>query len=123
MSGLTAASLSIRRASLAVGLCLLAFLFAVEAKTARYGPEVGPGSDVRAEKALPVDIPKLIERGVTAPDPVYPQFPVAILAVWTVVLVARAIELPGRLIVNEQFQVSATPYFSPNIFFRPPPAC
>ncbi len=46
-----------RRNTLALGLCVLAVLFALEAKTAWYGPANGPGSDVRSQKALPADSP------------------------------------------------------------------
>lgn len=65
MLGSSAASLPLRRAPLAFGLCLLAILFAIEAKTAWYGPTVGLGSDIRAAKALPEGMPRLVEHGVS----------------------------------------------------------
>jgi hypothetical protein len=122
MLGLLVASPNFRRTSLALVLCVLAFLFALEAKAAWYGPVVGPGSDMQAEKALPADLTKMVEHGVTTPEPVHPQFPDSILTAWAVVLCGGAVVLPVRVIVNEHLQVSAAPYFSPSIFFRPPPA-
>lgn len=122
MSGLSAASLSVRRTSLALGLCLLAFLFAVEAKTARYGPVVGPGSDVRAAKALPADSPKLVEQGVTAPDPAHPQITFAsLVAITAACLLGTLVPATSDLFSNRPRVFSAA-YFSPPAFVRPPPS-
>ena len=122
MSGLSAASLSTRRTPFALGLCLLAFLFAVEAKTAWYGPVTGPGDPVRAEKALPADAPKVDELGVPAPSFTHPQIAFAAL-----VAIADAL-LPGTLAsaideaLHSRPPVFSAAYFSPPNFFRPPPA-
>lgn len=119
MSGLSAASLAFRRTPLAIGLCLLAFLFAVEAKTARYGPVVGTGSDVRAAKALPADSTKLVEQGVTAPDPTY--FRIAFAALAAACLLAAVVPAASNLFSNRP-PVFAAASFSPPAFVRPPPA-
>ena len=122
MSGSSAASLSVRRTSLALGFCLLAFLFAVEAKTARYGPVAGPGSDVRAAKALPADSPKPVEQGVSAPDPTHLRVGFAALAA---IMAAR---LLGTLVPGTSDLFSNCPpdflsvSFSPPAYVRPPPA-
>ena len=122
MSGLSAASLAFRRTPLALGLCLLTFLFAVEAKTARYGPVAGPGSAVRAAKALPADSPKLVEQGVSAPDPTHLRVGFAALAAIT------AARLLGTLVPATSDLFSNRPpdflsaFFSPPAFVRPPPA-
>src|SRR5208283_4065223 len=97
------------------------FLFAVEAKAARYGRVAGPGSDVRAAKALPADSPELVERGVAALDPTRPQISfVAIVAITAGCLL-------GTLVApSETFRgrppVFSAAYFSPPAFVRPPPA-
>src|SRR5579863_8253090 len=73
MSGWFAASYFYRRAPLAFGLCLLAFLFALEAKTAWYGPAAGFGGSVRAAKAQPATSPEVVDHGVPTPDPAHPN--------------------------------------------------
>lgn len=122
MSGWFAASPFYRRAPLAFGLCLLAFLFAIEAKTAWYGPAGGFGSSVRAAKAQPVTSPEVVEHGVPSPDPTHPQLAFALLPQMTTAILAglptRAFgELsPGRLL-----RFSAAGFSFANLF-RPPPA-
>ena len=122
MNGKSTASKALWRNALAFGLCLLAFIFAVEAKTAWYGPMDGPGSVVRAAKALPASTPKVIEHGVPVPDPIHPGHTFARLALLEAKQPAAA-KWPGR---NDRssatFQVSASAYFSPQFFFRPPPS-
>lgn len=51
------------RLALACSLCLLSIAFAMEAKIAWYGPLSGPGSEVRAAKAMPADVTSVIVRG------------------------------------------------------------
>ena len=80
MSGWFAASPSYRRAPLAFGLCLLAFLFAIEAKTAWYGPAAGFTAVLfRAAKAQPVASPEVVDHGLPAPDPAHPHVTFALL--------------------------------------------
>jgi hypothetical protein len=117
----SAASPAIHRIILACGLCLLAVIFAMEAKTAWFGPTIGPGSAVRAAKALPADMPRLIEHGIPVPDPIHPQIPFALLTTLAVDQ-ANAADVPARSIASRrQSAVSLAAYFSPQIFFRPPP--
>jgi hypothetical protein len=115
------ASLVSRRILLACGLCLLAILFAVEAKTAWFGPVVGPGSAVRAAKALPADMPKLIEQGILVADPVHPQIPFALLTVAMIVLETNALIRAFRDVRRDYPSAFSAPCFSPHLFFRPPP--
>jgi hypothetical protein len=121
MYGKSAASEALCCNVLTFGLCILAFMFAVEAKTAWYGPMGGPGSVVRAAKALPAEMPKVIEHGIPVPDPIHPGHTFAMLAS----LVAEPAAVTGNPGQHEQFrratQVSAASYFSPQFFFRPPP--
>ncbi|MGD0154455.1 MAG: hypothetical protein ABSB50_00060 [Terracidiphilus sp.] len=123
MSGSFAASLPYRRAPLAFGLCLLAFLFSIEAKTAWYGPFAGFGSSVREAKALPMATPEVVEHGVPAPDPAHPRLTFAILPAAAVISLAAARLPVGGEIVRNRLPLYTSAFFSPNNFFRPPPAC
>jgi hypothetical protein len=109
------------RSLLAIGLCLLAFSFAMEAKLAGYGPRGGPASDVSAAKALPADVPDLVPHGVPAPDPFHPQVPIAFLLTLAAGCVLMDVQLKLQS-ARAHLPVSAASYFSPNAFFRPPPA-
>ena len=116
------ASQQMRRNTLALGLCLLAVLFALEAKTAWYGPENGPSSDVQSQKALPADLPALVSHGISTLPPV--TLPLALIFAASVAVIAwtNAHPLPGADVDFNHIPVSAAPYFSPSLFFRPPPA-
>lgn len=116
------ASPHIRRNTLALGLCLLAALFALEAKTAWYGPANGPSSDIQSQKALPADLPALVSHGFSTLPPF--TFPRALIFVVSVAVIAwtNAHFLPGADVDFNHIPVSAAPYFSPRLFFRPPPA-
>lgn len=119
MAPSSAASTSFWRAALTCGLCVLAFVFAVEAKTAWYGPASGPGSAVRASKAMPADAPRVIEHGVPVPDPIHPQVPFALLAALAVLL--AAVNMPLRDEAAHHRSWISLAAFSPQVFFRPPP--
>jgi hypothetical protein len=116
----TTASTAFWRTALTFGLCLLAFVFAVEAKTAWYGPAAGPGSAVRAAKALPADMPRVIGHGIPVPDPIHPQIPFALVA--SLAVLRSAADKPhcdeAR---RDDLQPSHAACFSPQQFFRPPP--
>jgi hypothetical protein len=119
MFGNLAASTAKLRIALACILCVLAIAFAVEAKTAWFGPLTDPGSEVQAAKALPADMPRLIEHGFPVPDPVHPAIPFALIATLAVALPFLA---PARNDVSRnEPPVSLAAYFFPLIFFRPPP--
>ena len=114
-------SRTFRRTALALGLCLLAFGFAMEAKLACYRPGGGSGSDIVAAKARPADLPEVVAHGVPVPDPVRSQILIVFLAGLTAVFLWKAHTLLGRSIVYNRLSVSSAAYFSPNLFFRPPP--
>jgi hypothetical protein len=116
----TTASASFWRTALTCALCLLAFTFAVEAKTAWYGPVSGPGSVVRASKAMPTDAPRVIEHGIPVPDPVHPQISFLLLATFSVLSLAAEAPM-GREGAHSPVKLSFEA-FSPQLFFRPPPA-
>ena len=116
------ASQDMRRTTLALGLCLLAVLFALEAKTAWYGPAKGPGSDVQSQKARPADLPAVVSHGFSTLPAVTLPLPLIFLAFAAVIAWTNAHFLPGAAVDFNRVPVSAAPYFSPGLFFRPPPA-
>jgi hypothetical protein len=122
MAGSFAASLHFRRTFLASALCLLAFLFAVEAKTAWYGPAGGAASSISAAKALPASTPKLVQHGLSASHPSSAQTQLALIVVasasWIAAFAARA---HGMILRHDLPSFNAT-WFSPACFLRPPPA-
>lgn len=121
MSGWSAGFPSLRRTPLAIGLCLLAILFAIEAKTAWYGPVAGPGCNIRAAKALPVALPQLVDHGVPTPDPTHPGVVFAILPASTTAWLPR-VKVPAFGEIQRNHLSFFTAYFSPATFLRPPPA-
>ncbi|HEY1768157.1 MAG TPA: hypothetical protein VGG26_10895 [Terracidiphilus sp.] len=120
MSGKSPASTAPFRIALACGLCLLAVVFSLEAKTAWYGPALGAGSAVRAAKALPADMLRAVEHGVPVPDPIHPALAFAVLTAFLSIRLADA-PVCGELVRNLP-SVARAAFFSPFIFFRPPPA-
>lgn len=121
MSGLSAASPAFRRTPLAIGLCLLAIVFAIEAKTAWFGPAAGPGSAVRAAKALPEGLPRLVDHGLPLQDPAHPHLHFSVPPASTAILLPRVkTSVDGEILFGHLPFFSAA-YFSPSDFFRPPP--
>ena len=112
---------AIKRNTLALGLCLLATLFALEAKTACYGPLNHSEKDLRSEKALPADLPALVSSGVSGM--MGAALPVAVIFVPPASAIAwnDADFLPRVGGDFSRIPVSALPYFSSGLFFRPPP--
>jgi hypothetical protein len=115
-------SFRMRRDTLALGLCLLAALFALEAKIAWYGPSNGPGVDISSQKALPADLPSVVSHQ----SPSQPSYTLALAFLlltsmgaiaWTGTNSVRGLDLHFNCLL-----VSSAPYFSPALFFRPPPA-
>jgi hypothetical protein len=121
MSGLSAARFFFRRSVPAFCLCLLAFLFAVEAKTAWYGPDAGIGSNVSAAKALPAATPKLVQHSAPTIEPSHTQFLVASLLSMALARLAANPALRGRLDWHRPVPVVSPALSSPPHFLRPPP--
>jgi hypothetical protein len=121
MSGWFAVPRFNRRAPLAFGLCLLAFLFAIEAKTAWYGPAAGFGGNVRAAKAQPVTSPEVVEHGVTSPARANPV--VAFFA-FPLISIAMILGIPawkrGNVLPGIFFDFPDRGFSISNLF-RPPP--
>lgn len=115
------ASRQMSRNALALGLCLLAVLFALEAKIAWFGPANGPSGDIQSQKARPADLPAVVFHGVSALP--LAAFPLAVVFFACVAAIAwtDARFLPGVNVDSNHPPVSAASYFSPALFFRPPP--
>jgi hypothetical protein len=121
MSGWFAASLSYRRAPLALGLCLLAFLFAIEAKTAWYSTAAGFGGNIRAAKAQPMTSPEVVEHGVPKPDPTHPSAAFAFLSqAATPMLVGFSSRRQGEVLPSRHLRALHAGFSYSNLF-RPPP--
>jgi len=105
---------------LACGLCVLAFVFFIEAKTAWYDAASGSGITVTASKAMPADVPRVIEHGVPVPDPIHPQVPFALLAALT--LPRPAADRPACDNGSRHRLRLSLAGFSSHLFFRPPPS-
>jgi hypothetical protein len=112
----------LRRIVPALVMCLLAMLFALEAKAAWYGPPNGPGIDISSQKALPADSPAIVSRS-SAPHS-QSQFPFELLlfAVVGALLYSGAIPSNRADLHLGPVLISSAFYFSPALFFRPPPA-
>ena len=98
-------------------LCLLAALFAVEAKVAWFGPDGSPSAQISASKLQPADAPKV----ATPIDA--PSFPTAWLSEIAVIL-AFALNWRRISVLPRQrwsSRIPASPSFFPSLFFRPPP--
>jgi hypothetical protein len=100
-------------------LCLLAALFAVEAKVAWFGPDGSPSVQISSAKLQPPDAPKVIVQ-IDAPS-----FPIAWLPQVAVIL---AFALFSRSATIQPWHlgssaVPGSPRFFPSLFFRPPPSC
>lgn len=113
---------TVGRVLLAGTLCVLAVAFAMEAKMSWYGPAAGLKSEITDAKAMPADVPRLVAHGVAAPVPAAPQIHffipfVLILATWR--CTGLFPQLPMASIPFEDVRHS---FFSPLLFFRPPPA-
>jgi hypothetical protein len=114
-------SSSFWRNALAFSFCLLAFLFALEAKTAWYGPVTGPGCNVRAAKAMPADAPKVVQHGIPTPDPTQTHIGFPNISA-NVVAPTPALNLSSRTSPERDHSpYFSAAYLSPASFFRPPP--
>jgi len=114
-------SRTIGRILLASALCVLAFAFAMEAKMAWYGPAAGLKNGITDAKAMPADMPKLVAHRLVAPIPAAPLtyffIPFFLIAA-TFFLAGFSRRLPMARIPVEDVRHS---FFSPFVFFRPPP--
>jgi hypothetical protein len=106
--------------ALGLVLCLLAAVFAVEAKLAWYSPAGTPSAPISAEKLQRADASKLIVQALTSPA-ASQHFP----AEASLLAIALQLELLVRIDFHKPGQhgtnVGATFSSSPPLFRRPPP--
>ena len=121
MAGEPIATKHLRRSILAFGLCLLAFVFAVEAKLACYDPQQGLRIDVSAAKAFPADIPSVVPHGLSSPDVIHPFIPVAEILAFAAGSALAADAVLTSVPLHNHLSFTAASFFSPPVFFRPPP--
>src|SRR5579871_6486992 len=79
-----------RRSALAVGMCLLAFLFAVEAKLAWYSPSSAQLSAIQSAKARPADAPDSIAQSLGAVVSSPQQFSLLLFVALSAACLAKA---------------------------------
>jgi hypothetical protein len=98
-------------------LCLLAALFAIEAKLAWYAPDSNPTAQISASKLLATDAHRFVAQAVasTFPAPCSPHL--IALFVLTMMALATCVALP----INPAQKAIPPSIFSPHHFFRPPP--
>jgi hypothetical protein len=111
-----------QRSILAGILCVLAFLFAFEAKLLWYSPASDTSSQVSAAKALPVDAPRLISHGAPAPNRIPTQVAISMLAFVLAAWISTSAIPARRFHPGGDPTVFFPAYFSSPIDVRPPPA-
>ena len=110
------------RQTLFVGvLCLLAVLFAVEAKRAWYSPANGPDYDVRSAKAYPATTPEVIARGVSTLNSELRLISFALVVAFAVASTIQMNYLPGHRVEGDSHPHLLLASPSTNLFVRPPP--
>jgi hypothetical protein len=100
-----------------VVLCLLAALFAIEAKLAWYAPDNAPASQISASKLLAADAPRIAALAVASS--------LAAQLFWPAILLL-SMAFPVAPIAFARLTAAHLPKppsfsFSPSLFFRPPP--
>lgn len=110
------------RILLASCLCLLAFAFAIEAKTAWYQPAQGPAMDISAAKAMPADSPVSHAIRAQLAHSIPPQSAILWLVVFSAVLIFAAGARQTEILARRPKAVRCQPHFSALLFYRPPPA-
>lgn len=98
-------------------LCLLAALFAIEAKVAWFGPEGSAVAQVSAAKLQPADAPRMVAQALSSSalpllSEVSEFLAMALLGTVMHLSLAWTFRVPEK---------AAAPNFSPSLFFRPPP--
>jgi len=112
----------IRHTSLAVGLCLLVMLFALEAKLASYTPLGVFDRDIREAKALPADTSQVAFRCISTASPINTlALSIFLMAFATKRSLSINLKL-GIVGKRKQALLSDIAFFSLNLFSRPPPA-
>jgi hypothetical protein len=109
-----------RLTALGIMLCLLAALFAVEAKIAWFSPAGSASAQISFAKARPAEPPKTLPQRLVSPAPAYDFAGAATLVVLALLLVTTTWFVAAM--VPTEPQVSASFNYCASLFFRPPPA-
>jgi hypothetical protein len=110
-----------RLAILGILLCLLAAVFAFEAKIAWYGPAGSASLLISSTKLQTADAPKLISHASSVPAPPFLHFIENFASVLALALLCLPLMSRAARTAPAPLQVSASPSFSTPLFFRPPP--
>jgi hypothetical protein len=110
-----------QRSILAVVLCVLAFLFAFEAKLAGYSPAGDASSQVSAAKALRVDAPTLVPHGASAPGRVSTRAAFSAVAILVSFCASTSETAPRPNSLSSHIPVFLPVYLLSAIDSRPPP--
>jgi hypothetical protein len=100
-------------------LCLLAAVFAIEAKVAWFSPEGSPRAQISASKLQPADAPRLIAQALDSPAGTPHILPESSLIVALALAVALLVFFPA--VKRDRLEPSTSPGFLPPQMFRPPP--
>ena len=109
-----------RLTALGIMLCLLAALFALEAKIAWFSPAGSTSAQISSDKARPAEPPKALPLRFVSPAPLAHDF-AGTATLFAVTLLASVIAAMVVRQIPPRPQVAASPGFSPSLFFRPPP--
>ena len=109
-----------RLTAFGVVLCLLAALFAVEAKIAWYSPQGSVNTQISSGKLQLADASKIFAHDAVTLVPPTPDLNETVAVVTLALMCLAAMSVAARSVPNRQ-QVFAGPGFSVSLFFRPPP--
>jgi hypothetical protein len=116
-----------RLTALGIVLCVLAALFAVEAKIAWFSPAGSASAQISFDKARPAEPPKALPLRFNAPAAPFSDFAPTAVLLPAVFLLAAAFLLASAAFFQfgsalRRAQVSSSPDFCAALFFRPPPS-
>ena len=109
-----------RLTALGIMLCLLAALFAVEAKIAWFSPAGSASAQISFAKARPAEPPKTLPQRIVSLTPADNFAGAATFVVLALLLVTTHPFV--SVVVPTEPQVSGSSNYCPSLFFRPPPA-
>jgi hypothetical protein len=109
-----------RLTALGMMLCLLAALFAVEAKIGWFSPAGSGGAQISYAKARPAEPPKILPQHFASPAPPARDFDTTTILATAILLIAAASTLVIRRVPARR-QIAESSGFSSALFVRPPP--
>jgi len=111
----------VRFTALGIALCVLAALFAFEAKLAWFSPAGTPSAQISSAKLQPADASKLLAQVLAAPSNLHQVPTPAVPTLLLVVPILMVAAFPARRRVSDRLKFSSSPGFIPSLFLRPPP--